>query len=330
VQELIDNEITYMQASRKKLVNALQRLFAETRQEQREKSLNPLRWNLLEQKLAYLQDYEFDQEGAEFHSPVMRRLAEDILGIIQEIRPGHLSKDMLRSVQRSALDMQRAAVISLVHHSYQAVLQMDHTLAALREFITAGVRPDEKPRLCKVSKLVEAAVVRMAEFAHSLNVEISRKETTPGVEVRCRERELERAFTNLLHNAIKYSWKRTSSRPPWVGIETKVVGENVCISFENWGVPIPRDEYEVIFQLGFRGRLSRDRHRLGTGIGLTDTRRIAVEHHGTINVHSRPAVPHAFPEGHPDYYNQPFITTFEFIIPLPRRNGFSDNSEASH
>ena len=86
------------------------------------------------------------------------------------------------------------------------------------------------------------------------------------------------------------------------------------MAFENWGVPIPKGEIDqgLVFHLGYRGKLSSDRGRVGTGIGLTDARRVSRDHDGDVTIDSRPAL---F-GGREDDYKQPFLTTVTLILPV--------------
>jgi signal transduction histidine kinase len=64
--------------------------------------------------------------------------------------------------------------------------------------------------------------------------------------------------------------------------------------------------------------LSKDRGRLGTGIGLTDTRRVAEAHGGRVKIESAPAGRYSVRENHPEYYDQPFITKVTVTLPIVR------------
>jgi signal transduction histidine kinase len=207
-----------------------------------------------------------------------------------------------------------------VHRTYQAVIQMDHTIRALREFITSDVRADETYLPKPLAGILDQVIAQMSEFAKSRSVEIVKKDACPNVQVLTRERELARAFSNVLHNAIKYSWSRSHQRSPWVTVEINCTGDRVEVKFENWGVPIARDEIDtgLIYHLGYRGRLSKDRNRLGTGIGLTDALRVAKQHSGELTVQSRPASSTQTDESSRDYYDHPFLTTVIFSIPMFR------------
>jgi len=172
-------------------------------------------------------------------------------------------------------------------------------------------------------RLIEQAVMHLAEFARSSNVDIVYRERGIEAEVEGNERDLVRALSNILHNAIKYSWRRDRVGSPWVAIRTSIQDHMIHIDFENWGVPIAGDELEkgLIFQLGYRGKWSMDRGRLGTGIGLTDVQRVAQAHGGDVLVNSRPASPGAHRADDAAYYRQAFVTTVTLCLPRASKYG---------
>jgi len=103
------------------------------------------------------------------------------------------------------------------------------------------------------------------------------------------QQQIRRAFINLMDNAVKYSYAsvvderyirikchRYSNVNDWV------------ISFESFGVGITQEEITTgsIFKYGTRGKLSGDRGRSGTGIGLAETKRIVDAHDGKVIITS--------------------------------------------
>ena len=313
-------ETALLDGQAQKLGGAIRGLIANNPAERRLQALPQLRWEYLEQLVGDLNGYQQIVPVTEARPSFLRRLAADVTAILGEMRPG-LAKEQVREVQRAALNLQRAAALLTATRAYVASIQMEHSLRALRDFATGDLRSGEERVSVSMRSIVDNAVKSLADFASSRGIEIVIRDHSGGAEIAVQERELQRAVANLVHNAIKYSWSRTGgTKPPWVSIEIRANDSEVSLSVENWGVPIPKDEIEnnLIFNLGYRGRLSKDRNRLGTGVGLTDVLHAVQSHQGSVQVSSAPASSTAIrDENHPDYYQQPFITVF--TIRLPRR-----------
>jgi signal transduction histidine kinase len=198
---------------------------------------------------------------------------------------------------------------------------MDATLRALRDFITSDVRTREVRRRVAVVDLVREAIAQIREFARVSQIEIRWVGRDRDLVVYGSERDLMRAVANLLHNAVKYSWRRDESGPPWVGVQVRETARRIEIEVENWGVPISAEEIDqgLVYELGYRGKWSTDRGRLGTGIGLTDAQRTVLAHGGEIAVESHPARADPADPAAPRYYRQPFLT--RVTVRLPSADG---------
>ena len=94
---------------------------------------------------------------------------------------------------------------------------------------------------------------------------------------------LERAFFNLLENAIKYN-------RPQGGVEIRAVcrKSQVDVSISDQGSGIPHDLREEIFEPFFRVDKSRSRQMGGAGLGLSLVRSVVALHHGRIRVEDAP------------------------------------------
>ena len=317
-EDILAQSDQLLQRSSAYLVRTIQRLFESTDEKQRIKALPQLRWEYLEQLLPELRDYRDHYAVEDAHPAMLRLLAKDVVEITQEIKSGYLARELVRDVQRAALDLQRMSTLIPVQRAYDAVIQMDHSIQALREFVTSDMRAEEQPVILSVSEVLDQAIANLNEFAKSQQVDVKKKEFCRHAKISCSERDFQRTLSNLLHNAIKYTWSRTRGRgTPWVSVEIRCVDNEVNITFENWGVPVARDEIEqgLVFGLGYRGRHSRDRSRLGTGVGLTDALRVAKQCGGTITMTSRPATSIPLDENDPAYYSHPFITRVTLTLP---------------
>lgn len=310
--EEIDVELT-KHANR--LVSTLRQLFESGDEVRRHNALPQHKWNLLGNHLNGLSEFKVRVPVLESQPAALRFAAHEIGQICQSIESGHLPREATREVQKAAWQLERLTTLIDVLKTRAAVMQMDYTLQSLREFITSDVRKTTKLVSITVKELIRQTVSRLADYAQSSRVDIKIVEIVEA-NVMVNEREIVRALSNLLHNAIKYTWRRDQVKPPWVTIQTYTKGKNLFITFENWGVPISKDEIEnkLVFQLGYRGKWSTDRGRLGTGIGLTDSRRIFESHGGSLEITSRPT--RIMKEAEENYFKQPFLTRVEISLPL--------------
>lgn len=299
------------------LANALEKLIQATPPDRRAKALTDEQWETLESKIGPLRETREIVPEMEMRVPALRSAAHQVTVICQAMETGVLPRELVREVLLASKRVESTACLIDVLMSRTAIVQMDATLRSLRDYITSDIRAHEERRRLSVKQLTDQAVSHMAEFARSSRVDIVRRDRVHDACVEGIERDIVRALSNLLHNAIKYSWRRDKTKTPWISVRTYSREGMACFEFENWGVPIAQEEIEqgLVFQLGYRGKWSKDRGRLGTGIGLTDAKRTAEAYQGDLQVTSRPANPGWVRPEDPEYYGQPFITTVTLCLP---------------
>ena len=119
------------------------------------------------------------------------------------------------------------------------------------------------------------------------------------------------ALMNLVHNAVKYSYRGSERTYRYVDIIGKPSSEEkgcyeICVS--NYGVGITPDEikYRTICEKFKRGKLSRDRERIGTGLGLYVADQVIKKHGGQLLFTSDPI----------DGIDGPHLNKFTLRFPL--------------
>jgi signal transduction histidine kinase len=102
-----------------------------------------------------------------------------------------------------------------------------------------------------------------------------------GLIIRADGAQLVRAYENLITNAIRYgdSGKR-------IDIAVRSDGNQVSVSFTNYGDPIPERDLPFIFDRFYRVETSRSKQTGGTGLGLAITKSIVEIQGGEIRVRS--------------------------------------------
>ncbi len=98
---------------------------------------------------------------------------------------------------------------------------------------------------------------------------------------------------NLISNAVKFS-----NQDNYIDIEILNHEENLMLSVRDYGIGIPKDELESVFDKFIQS--SKTKSTEGTGLGLAISKRIIEDHQGKIWVEQ----------------NVDRGVTFKFIIPL--------------
>ncbi len=93
---------------------------------------------------------------------------------------------------------------------------------------------------------------------------------------------MERAFSNILSNALKY----TPSENKPVLVEIQFQPGSTGIKFIDRGDGIPADQLSLVFEPFYRTDRSRSRQSGGYGLGLHLAKRIVEAHGGTISIQS--------------------------------------------
>lgn len=90
---------------------------------------------------------------------------------------------------------------------------------------------------------------------------------------------LARALSNIIKNAINYSYENTK-----IEIALKESEESITLIQKNKGDKIPSYKLDKLFEKFYRGCEERDSKSGGTGLGLSITKEIIELHGGTIDV----------------------------------------------
>lgn len=111
--------------------------------------------------------------------------------------------------------------------------------------------------------------------------------------------KIQQVLYNLLDNAIKFSHQNST-----IKISTQEKGDKVFVSVKDYGIGIPKESINKIWERFYKTDASRGKDKKGTGLGLSITKEIITAHNENINVVSTQGV------------------GTEFIFTLPRTGGF--------
>jgi len=133
---------------------------------------------------------------------------------------------------------------------------------------------EEQPQETDVSALL-ARLVEQAQKAHKFDISFTPpSEPLPAFPVR--KNAIQRAFSNLISNAIRYSTKTE--------VSLRVRNDEVIFSFDDNGAGIPAERRQDAIRPFIRLEESRNRRTGGAGLGLSITSDIVLNHGGELTL----------------------------------------------
>lgn len=195
-------------------------------------------------------------ESSEIENTELENLAEDVLHEI--IKLSYIAENIRGSVLEE-----------------RDKLKLEFDLVDITQIIGDTARLFQKEAN---KKDVPIKIIQTNEFEQIWNsfVEIS-------------EPYIKQAYFNLIHNAVKYSFTSTTITDRYINIKYDTFKNMFITEISNFGIGILPEELEnnLIFNKGYRGKLTRDRSRTGSGFGLGRVKEIIDAHNGRIEVESK-------------------------------------------
>ncbi len=195
----------------------------------------------------------------------------------------------LSLVQQDTIEDYRAMAANTIEES-DRLLDMINTMLVISQ-VDAG-QGDFLFEWVDVSQMVKEACDLYLPLAEDKKINFS-FDIENAAMVHADKRMLQRAFSNLVDNAFKY----TDSGDTILIRLQKETGTSIHIMVQDTGIGIDPSEFEKIFARFYRADQSRSKQ--GSGLGLSLARSIARAHHGDILVRS----------------NTPKGSVFVFVLP---------------
>ncbi len=141
----------------------------------------------------------------------------------------------------------------------------------------------QKMEPVKINDIINKIVdfLRPDAKKHKVSIKTELKEELPSIQADVGE--MEKLFTNLISNAIKYNKENGS-----VTILGKVKGNFVQYGVKDTGIGISAEHLSRIFDDFYRANDERTKKIPGTGLGLTIAKKIVNSHFGRIEAESEP------------------------------------------
>lgn len=137
-----------------------------------------------------------------------------------------------------------------------------------------------------IAPVLADAARAVTEAAAVAGVDVEVVPCAADVRVAGDARQLGSMVSNLVENAVKYSFVREPDVRPKVTVRAEVRGDDVVIEVADQGIGIPAAHTDRIFERFYRVDRARSRQTGGTGLGLSIVRHIARNHRGEVTVES--------------------------------------------
>lgn len=212
-----------------------------------------------------------DEARQEFVSNVSHELKTPLSSIkvlsdsilLQEDIPTEMYREFLKDIN-SEIDRMTDIVNNLL-----ALVKLDYK--------EAGLVIEET----NLNYMLEDIVKMVGPLAEQKNIELT-TEFLKNVVIDADEMKLSLAISNLVENAIKYTYD---------GGNVKIIldcdHQNAFITVQDTGIGISEEEQGKIFNRFYRVDKTRDRETGGTGLGLSITHSAVLLHKGSIKVFSK-------------------------------------------
>jgi len=134
--------------------------------------------------------------------------------------------------------------------------------------------------------VIRDAVDEVSGAASTAAVDIEVVPVAADLRVTGDARQLRSMISNLVENAVKYSFVRNTDERPKVVVQATEKSGQVVIEVIDHGIGIPGAHLDRIFERFYRVDRARSRQTGGTGLGLSIVRHIARNHRGDVTVQS--------------------------------------------
>jgi two-component system, OmpR family, phosphate regulon sensor histidine kinase PhoR len=131
--------------------------------------------------------------------------------------------------------------------------------------------------ICRPARIMKRSIDDLRDFAEEWHITLEAEIDEDTLDFQGDEEQFERALTNLVENAIKFS-------PPGGHVWVTVKGDSneICFKIRDTGIGIPLELQSHIFERFYRGRQKGAEHITGSGLGLSLVKTVVENHNGKI------------------------------------------------
>jgi len=193
-------------------------------------------------------------------------------------------RDLLESSEESDRIRISMQTLSRMERNGQQLLELINQLLDLSKIDAGAITLHRQPvDLCA---LVEETVRSFAPMAESRKIDLDCDFEDHALNALADPEQLQRAVSNLVSNAIKFTPESGNVTVSVARVETS--DNSLEIRVSDTGTGIPAEDLPHVFDRFYQAEHSRGTGERGTGIGLALVKEIVELHGGTVHVNSEP------------------------------------------
>lgn len=225
--------------------------------------------NYMSSQLKDMEDYQkkfVANVSHDFRSPLT-----SIKGYIEAMADGTIPPEM------------QDKYLKIILFETERLTDLTRDLLTLNEFDTKDLLLDKS--YFDIHEMIKNTAASFEGTCTSKKISVELLFASRNLNVYADRRKIQQVLYNLIDNAIKFSNADSS-----VTIETTERGGKVYISVKDYGIGIPKNSINKIWERFYKTDLSRGKDKKGTGLGLSIVKEIIQAHNENINVISTEGV----------------------------------------
>lgn len=225
--------------------------------------------NYMSSQLRDMEDYQkkfVANVSHDFRSPLT-----SIKGYIEAMTDGTIPPEM------------QEKYLKIILFETERLTDLTHDLLTLNEFDTKNLLLDKTS--FDIHEIIKNVAASFEGICTQRKISIELLFASKHLEVTADKRKIQQVLYNLLDNAIKFS-----DLDSIITIETTDRGDKVYTSVKDYGIGIPRNALNKIWERFYKSDLSRGKDKKGTGLGLAIVKEAIQAHGENISVVSTEGV----------------------------------------
>lgn len=225
--------------------------------------------NFMSTQLKDMEDYQkkfIANVSHDFRSPLT-----SIKGYVEAIADGTIPPEM------------QDKYLKIILFETERLTDLTKDLLTLNEFDTKNLLLDKTN--FDIHEMIKNTAASFEGTCTAKRISIELLFASRTLQVLADRRKIQQVLYNLLDNAIKFSNDDST-----ITIETTDRNEKVFISVKDYGIGIPKESLNKIWERFYKSDLSRGKDKKGTGLGLAIVKEVMQAHGENINVISTEGV----------------------------------------